>query len=49
MFDEREAADRRPRESRRDDAGNRYEPRRLASGERFEELDALWLVRYRAA
>ncbi len=63
-----------PLESRRDDAGNRYEPRRLASGERFEiiknfysparlrelltphardlvyeELDALWLVRYRAA
>jgi demethylmenaquinone methyltransferase/2-methoxy-6-polyprenyl-1,4-benzoquinol methylase len=74
MFDERDTADRRPRASRRDDAGNRYEPRRLASGERFEiiknfypparlrelvaphardlvheELDALWLLRYRAA
>lgn len=73
MFDERETADRRPRERRRDEAGNRYERRRLASGERFEiiknfyapaqlrklvgpqardfayeELDALWLLRYRA-
>jgi demethylmenaquinone methyltransferase/2-methoxy-6-polyprenyl-1,4-benzoquinol methylase len=74
MFDERETADRRPRTSRADAAGNRYERRRLAGGERFEiiknffapdrlaalfapyardlaceELDALWVLRYRVA
>lgn len=36
MFDERLTPDRRPAASRFDDAGNRYERRRLASGERFE-------------
>lgn len=36
MFDERETAGRRPPTSRVDAAGNRYERRRLAGGERFE-------------
>jgi ubiquinone/menaquinone biosynthesis C-methylase UbiE len=36
MFDERDTPARRTVSSRHDAAGNRYEPRRLASGERFE-------------
>ena len=36
MFDERDVPDRRVPTSRQDAAGNRYEPRRLSSGERFE-------------
>jgi SAM-dependent methyltransferase len=36
MFDERDTPARRAPSSRHDPAGNRYEPRRLASGERFE-------------
>lgn len=36
MFDERDTAGRPPPTSRIDGAGNRYEMRRLASGERLE-------------
>jgi len=36
MFDERDTPARRATSSRHDAAGNRYESRRLASGERFE-------------
>jgi hypothetical protein len=36
MFDERDAPVRTVPTSRTDTAGNRYEPRRLASGDRFE-------------
>lgn len=36
MFDERESEERRVPTSRMDEVGNRYEPRRLVSGERFE-------------
>ncbi len=36
MFDERDTEERRVPTSRRDETGNRYEPRKLASGERFE-------------
>jgi 2-polyprenyl-3-methyl-5-hydroxy-6-metoxy-1,4-benzoquinol methylase len=36
MFDERASEERRTPASRTDEAGNRYEMRRLASGERFE-------------
>ncbi|HXA94186.1 MAG TPA: class I SAM-dependent methyltransferase [Candidatus Dormibacteraeota bacterium] len=36
MFDERESPERKPPPSRTDEAGNRYEMRRLENGERFE-------------
>jgi ubiquinone/menaquinone biosynthesis C-methylase UbiE len=36
MFDERDTGERHVPTSRRDEVGNRYEPRRLASGDRFE-------------
>jgi demethylmenaquinone methyltransferase/2-methoxy-6-polyprenyl-1,4-benzoquinol methylase len=42
MFDERLTGTRRPPTSRVDDAGNRYEPRKLASGERFEIIKNFW-------
>ena len=42
MFDERDAPARTAPTSRLDAAGNRYEPRRLASGERFEIVKNLF-------
>jgi demethylmenaquinone methyltransferase/2-methoxy-6-polyprenyl-1,4-benzoquinol methylase len=42
MFDERAHDERRTEASRVDDAGNRYERRRLASGERFEIIKNLF-------
>jgi demethylmenaquinone methyltransferase/2-methoxy-6-polyprenyl-1,4-benzoquinol methylase len=42
MFDERVNDGRRAEESRVDEAGNRYERRRLASGERFEIIKNLF-------
>ena len=42
MFDERESGERRVPASRMDDAGNRYERRKLGSGEQFEIIKNLF-------
>ncbi len=42
MFDERDSGERRVPASRMDDAGNRYERRKLGSGEQFEIIKNLF-------